>query len=332
MFLIGIDVETNRGIAMKRAVHFSLIATLILVTFSCNKEISNNNLTIYSMVGSVSIISERTKRRAAVNDILKKGETVETGDSSIVDILIGTNGLLRIRENSSVNLNTIIDDSSYDTQVDMNKGKVFVTLSKLSKGSFKVKTSTAVASVRGTSFRVVADEKESRLDVLSGKVKINPIVQNAVVEEVETIVENNQTVALDTKSTETMAKEKKPILARELKKEEVQAIREEVRDIRPETIERLDKGTQSQLKGEMSAESHIDESSKRDTIEKSKNDEQKKVAVRQIEEKKRQDQVRLDKERMEKDRLEKEKAEKERLANERREKEKRDRATNIPTL
>lgn len=309
--------------------------TMIAVTaigMSCKKENAEKSMSLYSMIGTVSIVSDGGKRRAAVNDLIKKGDTIVTGATSQADIVMGGKGLLRISENSTVLMASVIDAASNDVQMELDNGKVFVTLSKLSKGSFKVKTPTAVASVRGTSFRVVADKKESRLDVLSGKVQLNPVSQNAVVEDVEAVVESNQSATLDAKTTETLIKEKKQIAVRELKKEEVEEIKKEIKDIKPEKIDRLDEGSRRELDSELQETGKIKEDTKTDELEQAKKDDQRRLALKQAEDKKRLEQARLDKERQDKERAEKERIEKERIEKERREKEKRDRATNIPTL
>ncbi len=80
---------------------------------------------------------------------------------------------------------------------------MFVTVSKLAKGSsFEVASPTTIAAVRGTSFRVTADENSSRIDVLSRKIKVNPVQEGKVIESIETVIETNNTVSLDIKDVE----------------------------------------------------------------------------------------------------------------------------------
>lgn len=219
-----------------------------IVAAGCKKEDPDKTVKVYSIIGDVTITGTAGEKQAAVGDLLLAGDSVRTGENSMADILYGTAGVIRIQPGSSVAIATLMDQTTGDTQLDMPAGRMNVTLAKLKKGDFRVKTGTAVAAVRGTTFRITADDKATRLDVVTGAVKVNPVQNDTVVTTVEKTVEMNQAVELDEKAVKEAVEEKKEIAVVELKPEEVKEIREEVKDIKPEMLEKLNDDARKEVK------------------------------------------------------------------------------------
>ncbi len=258
----------------------------------CKKEDPDRTVKIYSTVGEVTITANAVEKRASVGDILSAGDSIRTGDNSIADVLFGTAGIIRIQPGSTIAMASLMDQATGDTQIDMSSGRMNVTLARLKKGEFRVKTGTAVAAVRGTTFRITADEKAMRLDVVTGAVRVNPVQNNAVVASVETTVETNQTVELDEKAVKEAVDEKKGPTVTELKPEEAKAIREEVKDIRPEIIEKLNVEARKEVKekvlGPDDSAERDKEKQEREKIEKEKQEKERAMKLlrdRQLREK-----------------------------------------------
>jgi hypothetical protein len=231
-------------------VSYSLIfclAVCIAIT-GCKKEDPDRTVKVYSTAGEVMITANSVVKQAAVGDVLSAGNSIRTGENSMADILFGTSGIIRIQPGSDISIATLMDQTTGDTQIDMSKGRLNVTLAKLKKGDFRVKTGTAVAAVRGTTFRITADGKATRLDVITGAVRVNPVQNNTPVTSVEKTVESNQTMELDEKAVKQAVEEKKEIAVTELKPEEVKKIREEVKDIKPEMLEKLNDDARKEVK------------------------------------------------------------------------------------
>ncbi|MBN2157991.1 MAG: FecR domain-containing protein [Spirochaetes bacterium] len=294
----------------------TLLAALSLTT--CKKEDSKFSIKIYSIIGNVRIMAEGIVKKPEVGDLLTIGDTIKTDKLSMTDILFGTSGLIRIQPDSVITIASLIDATSNDMQMDMDRGKMYITLSKLEKGSFRVKTPTAVASVRGTSFRITALKTESKLDVINGSVKLNPVQDDKVVTDVEKIVETNQTATVNLQIAEMSVKEKMDIEVTALKSEEIKEIREEIQDVRIELIEKLDDDAKNEIK-EKVLEAKKNEEAAREAEKKEKEE-----ALKRQRELKRIEQARLARERVEqeKQKLEKETLEKEKLENEKIQKEK----------
>ncbi len=312
---------------MKKAM--IVMCLVAIAAIGCKKQISDKSITLQGMVGDVKVTSAGVQKAPAIGDVLKKGDIITTGEKSIVDLLIGTQGVIRIHEKSTVNMAALFAEPNNDTQLDMNSGKVYVTLTKLSKGSFKIKTPTAVASVRGTSFRVIAGEGSMRLDVVKGAVKVNPVKDNAIVEDIDVVVEANQTTELDSERIEKIIAKKEKIEVITLKPDDMNEIKNEVKSIKSDVLEKVNVDVKKEIDDEVLQ--------LKDTAKEEK-DKEKKLAQKKDDERKLSNE-KAAKARMEKERLERESLEKERIAEEKRkkeqerkEKEKRERASNIPTL
>lgn len=322
-------------IRMKKAM--IVMCLMAIAAIGCKKQISDKSITLQGMIGDVKVTSAGVQKAPAIGDVLKKGDIITTGEKSIVDLLIGTQGVIRIHEKSTINMAALFTEPDNDTQLDMNNGKVYVTLTKLSKGSFKIKTPTAVASVRGTSFRVIAGEGNMRLDVVKGAVKVNPVKDNAVVEDIDVVVEANQTTELDTERIEKIIAKKEKIEVITLKPDDMNEIKNEVKTIKSDVLEKVNVDVKKEIDDEVL---QLKDTVKEEKDAKVDKDKEEKLALK----KKRDDERKLSSEkaakaRMEKERLERESLEKERIAEEKRkkeqerkEKEKRERASNIPTL
>ena len=215
---------------------FSFIILLMIMSFSCKKEEKQSSiLQVQTVIGDVTIKSGDTVSTPVIGTMILENSIIKTGKLSIVDIKYKDSGVIRINENSNVNVARLFStDKSDETILKMEEGKVFVTVSKLFKDSkMQVKTPTSVAGIRGTSFRVSAEKDGvSRVDVLAGKVKVNPVKDEKVIESIEKIVETNKTIEMDQKAVENIVEKKKDIKIVALQKEEIETIKEEAKFIK----------------------------------------------------------------------------------------------------
>ncbi|HPL16195.1 MAG TPA: FecR family protein [Spirochaetota bacterium] len=266
-----------------------LLLTCLTVPFpGCKKEGPDKTVKLYSMVGTVTVTFDRADKPAAVGDVLGPGDRITTGTDSIADILFGTAGIIRVQPDTTVSISSLMDPGTGDTQLDMPAGKMNVTLAKLTKGSFRVKTATAVAAVRGTSFRITAGEKVMRLDVVAGSVQVNPVKDNVIVPEIEKTVETNQTVKIDEAAVKKAVEEKKEIEVKELKPEEAKQIREEVKDIKPEMLEKINASAREEIKEKIIAP---DDSAEREKEKEEKERKEKERSLKLLQEKKLRQQM-----------------------------------------
>lgn len=328
----------------------SIVLIMLLILTACSKkEAVDTIVTINSFFGDVTITSHEGNKPPAVGQVLTINDTIVTGANSVVDLLYRNSGIIRVNENTTVVVSSLIKAGSDDVVLTLEKGKTFATLGKLKKGDgFAIKAKTVIAAVRGTSFRLVADEKASRVDVVSGKVMVKPVNNETVIEDIEVIVEENQTVTLDTKTAATISQKidenkvevvaeqeqqkiidsiKETIKPTEIPKETVKEIKQEVKDIPVITT------VQEEIKQEIQKVIETDKEAKqRKNEEKLKKAEEAKALKLKLQNEQEAKILaeKLAKEKAEQEKVEKEKAEQEKAAKEKKIKE--DRIKNIPTL
>ncbi len=291
---------------LSKLVPFLLIPLLML---SCKKEAPVNlDIKVQFLTGDVKIITDGREKIPSLGDVIRLKDVIVTGKASVLDMLYGNYGIIRVYADSRLSLESLMKEESGDTRINMDQGKIFVTLSRILKArKFQIKTPTQVIAVRGTTFRVTASKNYARLDVLKGTVAVNPVKGGIAVEEIEQKVSMNQYVVLDTKTAEKAAEKKTPIVVAVLKAEEIKAIKEEIKDIKPEIIEKLNEESKSELRNDVLE-------TNQSAVEQKDDSKEKEAKQRELALKKKAEKERTEKERLEKERRDKE--EKERLARE----------------
>ncbi|TAL35432.1 MAG: hypothetical protein EPN93_10390 [Spirochaetes bacterium] len=327
---------------MRRAIIAIVCAGVMLYGTACSKKANEAvTVSIQSAVGDVKIVSEKGDRAAKTGEAVAQGDTIKTGVESLVDLTYGVSGVIRINESSLVKLATLFGGAGGDSRIEISEGRMFVTVSKLQKGDkFEVASPTTIAAVRGTSFKVTADSETSRIDVISGTIKVNPVQDGKVIAEIESVVEVNKTVTVEKKDIKKMVEEKKTIEVKALKVEEVRKIREEVKDIKP--AERLNESVRKEFQEVVIAprDDKDKEADKKKEEERRKKEEERRLKdeadlrARGMAERAAAD--RLASEKAEREKAERDAAEAARLEKERIEKQQQEtkekRVKNIPTL
>jgi hypothetical protein len=103
------------------------------------------------------------------------GDYIKTQPEEMVEITLNNGGVVRVGEKSEVMV-LAPDSSKVRTEI-KGSGKIWSNFKKLGgKGSFEISTGTAVASIRGTIFRVNknAQDSSSSVAVYDGKVDVGP--------------------------------------------------------------------------------------------------------------------------------------------------------------
>ena len=225
--------------------NFKFLLSILIITVACLfldsvfSGSENSGFTVQSYIGNVKIKSISGTKQPEVGGIIKKGSTIITGNSSVIDILYNDNTLIRIKDNSSLKIDSIVSKMDKDTYLNLSKGKLYITVSKLKKSSsFKVKTKTMIASVRGTSFSIYADEKTSGAEVLDGKIMVSPVDDGKVISDIEDVVEKDQHIELQRSKIREIIKNRRMRIL-QIRANRLKRIRNEYGKIPPETIDQL---------------------------------------------------------------------------------------------
>ncbi len=173
---------------------------------------------VQAVVGDVKVIADGAAKPAAEGLALSGGDAIVTGKNSMADIAWGDRGLVRVNEKTRISVASLAKKSD-DPDLDMSAGSVMVMLSKLVRGeSFQVKTPTQVASVRGTSFQVDADENISRVNVLTGMIMVHPVENGKIFREIAEAVSEEHSVTMDRSMVRDVVAKRRKIAVRLLKK------------------------------------------------------------------------------------------------------------------
>jgi len=162
-----------------KKIAFLCLVGLVVLGVSCKKESQTEVAregAVNFITGDVFIITGGDKAKAKVGDAVKKGSSIETGAKSMVDIYFGNN-VIKILEKSLVRidqLSTVLSNNSEKSEIYVERGKLFSkVVRKLAKGeSYRIKTPTTIAAVRGTEFLVVQEDKKSTVACLDGQVAV----------------------------------------------------------------------------------------------------------------------------------------------------------------
>jgi hypothetical protein len=142
-----------------------------VLSVSCGKNKSAAAfISFYSGTATIQTAGAQP-RPVNVQDMVKDGDIIETGDKSSVIVQVGDELLVRFEANTKVVVSSISDIAK--REINLEKGKVLSSVSKLKKGSeYSVKTPTAVASVRGTEFLTDFDNGKTIVAVGKGSVSV----------------------------------------------------------------------------------------------------------------------------------------------------------------
>lgn len=121
--------------------------------------------------GDVSIRRGDTSEPLKPGVLIVKGDRVITGAGSYAALEIYELGMIKINEGTECVFEEILNGGA--TSVSLTDGSVYSNLKKLGKDqTYKVKTPTCTASVRGTEFLTVAGKSGQGVRVLEGVVNV----------------------------------------------------------------------------------------------------------------------------------------------------------------
>ncbi len=121
--------------------------------------------------GKAWIVKKSKKKSIKLRSRLAAGTKVFTGEASKIELTFPSGHVLRIAENTEV----ILSEIDEKIQIELNKGKLWSNIQKLSNHStYEIKTSLATAAVRGTIFSVSSVDSNTQVGLYTGKVLVLP--------------------------------------------------------------------------------------------------------------------------------------------------------------
>ena len=131
---------------------------------------------ISSMKGNVKIRSANQRKfdTAYKAQMIRTGDWLKTDKNVFVAIVFLDGSMVKIQSNTEIEIKSSrITAKELKTQMFISEGQAWSKISKQNNGEFRIKTPTAVASVKGTEFDVDFDDmsESTSLVVLEGEVE-----------------------------------------------------------------------------------------------------------------------------------------------------------------
>jgi len=171
---------------VKRLVVYCLIILVSLAwgaSVLSADESGGDEATVTMIVGTARVYAtgSKTGRVLKKGDMLRKEQEVRTSDKSRLEIRFPDGTVMRLAERSFLKMNQLSFDKKTENKsvkVELGVGKLWAKVRKLltPDSSVEVRTSNAVAGVRGTVYRVnVEEDKSALVKVYDGTVYVvNP--------------------------------------------------------------------------------------------------------------------------------------------------------------
>ncbi|MBX7058017.1 MAG: FecR domain-containing protein [Leptospirales bacterium] len=108
---------------------------------------------------------------------LRAGDWIVTGPESAADLGLPGGTVIRLSANSRLSMDALARESSRGKvdELMLHRGRLLNVVERLNQGDeFNVRTPTAIAGVRGTSFRVSTDGRATEIYVVRGAVEVRP--------------------------------------------------------------------------------------------------------------------------------------------------------------
>lgn len=179
-----------------------ILVSLVIGSLNCSQQ-ETPQARVAEIKGNASLERAGQTSKLKVGDLLKASDTVITEKEAIVDLQIKGGGSFRVMPESK----TVISKLGKDTDLEVQRGGLLLGLNKLDKDeTFNVRSPTAVAGVRGTSFSFSAERQT--VAVLTGGVEVkrgDRVVNLEPMREVKLNTERVESQKLSQASTRELA-------------------------------------------------------------------------------------------------------------------------------
>ncbi|MCZ8237423.1 MAG: FecR family protein [Leptospiraceae bacterium] len=152
-------------------------AFIYLSPFSEEQIVKSYSIKIHAVSGDAYVVNSDGSRRSHLNllSTLEKGDRLHVEEGSFVDLYLTSQSSIRIRENSDVILEKMIQDLDINKiTIYLSQGSILAHIHKLNKSSqFTIRTEDSKVEVRGTKFLTEKQENGLVVAVSEGKVLVS---------------------------------------------------------------------------------------------------------------------------------------------------------------
>ena len=162
---------------------FIMLCIPTQATVAAERRLPGTDTAVTALQGTVKVFSKglSTGRVLKKGDHLGKDQEIRVGESSRIELLFPDGTVMRLSEGSRLTMNEVLytaETERKNVKVNLGVGRLWANVKKLmtADSAVEVRTTNAVAGVRGTVYRVnVAEDKSAMIKVYDGSVYIaNP--------------------------------------------------------------------------------------------------------------------------------------------------------------
>ncbi|MFZ5627927.1 MAG: FecR family protein [Spirochaetota bacterium] len=208
---------------MRNLIISTAVVALVAVGCGEKKEQASLDSAKFTYVKGDVLVSGKP---ATLGQTVSKDATIEVKNNSMAVLQFSSAASITLKANSVLSIANLSKNDAGKPVIELSQSNGS-SFSKIAKGQsdFSIKTPTAVAGVRGTSFELeVGSGKTTKIKLLEGKVAVAKVEANDTPEEVKaelekaTVVEAGQKVEVDNKAVS------KPVEISEAEKTSLQAM------------------------------------------------------------------------------------------------------------
>jgi hypothetical protein len=166
-----------------RLAAFLMLSLLFNTSFAGDRSVPGSDATVTALDGTAKVFGKENPAGRALKkgDRLGKDQEVRVGERSRIELRFPDGTVMRLSERSRLSMSEVLFSAKTErknVKVNLGVGKLWANVKKLmtADSSIEVKTTNAVAGVRGTIYRVnVDDDKTAVVKVYDGSVYVaNP--------------------------------------------------------------------------------------------------------------------------------------------------------------
>jgi hypothetical protein len=208
---------------MRKLIISTAVVALVAVGCGEKKEQASLDSAKFTYVKGDVLVSGKP---ATLGQTVSKDATIEVKNNSMAVLQFSSAASITLKANSVLSIANLSKNDAGKPVIELSQSSGS-SFSKIAKGQsdFSIKTPTAVAGVRGTSFELeVGNGKTTKIKLLEGKVAVAKVEADDTPEEVKaelekaTVVEAGQKVEVDNKAVS------KPVEITEAEKTSLQAM------------------------------------------------------------------------------------------------------------
>lgn len=157
---------------------YKLIIAFLVIPFFLNSNIAQNGKNPVALVQkTINDVKYKAEDKdwdtAKPGVTLKDGEEVKTGLKSLALVKFLDGSLVRVRENTTLNIYAKKENKQQVTNTVLSNGQINFDVKKQANGEFTFTTPTGIASIRGTSGLIdVPNNNESRFILETGLIEL----------------------------------------------------------------------------------------------------------------------------------------------------------------